>query len=141
MTFKDRLPTGSHFRSALLMDLELAEERLDLEDAHGDDDLDEAPTGPRPEGYTLDTYMLMAIIDALHGVQATIIAAAGADPPAVRPLPRPVSAVEIVREERRATSMQTLIDLFTAPPIPDTPAELVDEADADEEEEDSSWWQ
>jgi hypothetical protein len=136
MTFKDRLPAGSQFRGALLMDRELAEERLDVEDALGDDDLDEAPTGPRPEGYTLDTYMLMAIIDALHGVQATIIAAAGADPPTVRPLPRPMSAVEILREERRSVSMQTLIDLFTGPPVPGTAEES---GELDEIEDDTGW--
>ncbi|WP_405164721.1 hypothetical protein OG203_06280 [Nocardia sp. NBC_01499] len=129
MAFKDRLPTGSHYRSALLMDRELAEEHLEAEETLGEDDVEEAPSGPRPEGYTLDTYLLMAIIDALQGVQATIIAAAGADPPAVRPLPRPMSALEIVREDRREASMQTLIDLFTAPPVPDTPEELVDDID------------
>ncbi|WP_330185004.1 hypothetical protein OHB26_16315 [Nocardia sp. NBC_01503] len=131
MAFKDRLPTGSHYRSAVLMDYELAEERLDAEEQLGEDHEEDVPSGPRPEGYTLDTYMLMAIIDALNGVQATIIAAAGSDPPTVRPLPRPLSAVEIVREERRAGSMQALIDMFTAPPVPDTPEVLVTEADED----------
>lgn len=138
MSFKDRLPTGSHYRSAVLMDYELAEQRLNEEEQLGDDHDEDTPSGPRPEGYTLDTYMLMAIIDALNGVQATIIAAAGSDPPTVRPLPRPISAVEIVREERRANSMLALIDLFTAPPVPDTPGELVEEVEA-EADEDWSW--
>ncbi|WP_225725465.1 MULTISPECIES: hypothetical protein [unclassified Nocardia] len=140
MAFKDRLPTGSHYRGAVMMDRELAEEHLDAEEALSTDDVEETPAGPRPEGYTLDTYMLMAIIDALHGVQATIIAAAGADPPSVRPLPRPMSATEIIREQRRASSMQALIDLFTPPPVPDTPEELVGDIEhGDGVEDDSSW--
>ncbi|MFJ4652701.1 hypothetical protein ACIP5Y_15680 [Nocardia sp. NPDC088792] len=130
MAFKDRLPTGSHFRSAVMMDREIAEQHIAVEEALGDNDVDETePSGPRPEGYTLDTYLLMAIIDALQGVQATIIAAAGADPPAVRSMPRPMSAVETIREERRTTSMQALIDLFTAPSAPETPEQLVEGLD------------
>ncbi|MCM6774655.1 hypothetical protein NDR87_13020 [Nocardia sp. CDC159] len=90
----------------MLMDTQLAEQALAL-----DDDTDHAPT---PDGYSLDTYLLLTIIDGLQGVQAAVIAAAGADPPRVEPMPRPVTAVERVREERRLRTMQELIDVFTA---------------------------
>lgn len=107
--FKDRLPHGSHYKTALAMDPVLAEELLALEeDALADD-------RPTPEGYTLDTYLLLSIIDGLQGVQAAVIAAAGADPPRMKPMPRPVTAVEQVREELRLKAMQKLIDQFTAP--------------------------
>lgn len=136
MAFKDRLPTGSQYRGAVLMDRELAADHLDAEEAAGAEHDDEMPSNPRPEGYTLDTYMLMGIIDALHGVQATIIAAAGSDPPTMRSLPRPMAAIEILREERRTASMQTLIDLFSPPPVPETPGVPIDEH---EDVDDSAW--
>lgn len=109
--FKDRLPRGSQYKTALAMDTELAEQLLALEDSD-DPHTSEDPT---PDGYTLDTYLLLSIIDGLQGVQAAVIAAAGADPPQIRPMPRPVTALDAVREERRMRAMQSLIDEFTAP--------------------------
>ncbi|PXX65398.1 hypothetical protein DFR70_104462 [Nocardia tenerifensis] len=100
------------------MDRELAEQILAVEEATPlDVDSYEVPTepsGPTPEGYTIDSYLLLSIIDALQGVQAAVIAAAGADPPQIRPMPRPTSALEIVRDERRDRSMQSLIDQFSS---------------------------
>ncbi|MBF6356524.1 hypothetical protein IU449_18570 [Nocardia higoensis] len=116
--FKDRLPHGSQYRSALATDRELAEQMVAAEEAEAELDLYEEPdrpTGPTPEGYTIDSYLLLSIIDALQGVQVAVIAAAGGDPPAVTPMPRPVTAAELVRDERRDRSMQRLIDDFTAP--------------------------
>lgn len=91
------------------MDRSIAEQIIAQEDE--DDELE--PADPTPEGYTLDTYLLLAIIDALQGLQATVIAAAGADPPTVQPMPRPVTALDAVRDERRLNSMQDLIDIFS----------------------------
>ncbi|PKV78895.1 hypothetical protein [Nocardia fluminea] len=114
---KDRLPHGSQYRSALAMDQELAEQMLAAEQSEADLDLYEEkvePSGPTPEGYTIDSYLLLSIIDALQGVQAAVIAAAGGDPPRVTPMPRPVTAVDLVRDAQRDESMQNLIDEFTA---------------------------
>ncbi|MEU4809444.1 hypothetical protein AB0H20_09595 [Nocardia fluminea] len=114
---KDRLPHGSQYRSALAMDQELAEQMLAAEQAEDELDLYEEktePAGPTPEGYTIDSYLLLSIIDALQGVQAAVIAAAGGDPPRVSPMPRPVTAVDIARDAQRDESMQNLIDEFTA---------------------------
>lgn len=116
-SLKDRLPHGSQYRSALAMDQELAEQMLAIEKAESELDLYEentATTGPTPEGYTIDSYLLLSIIDALQGVQAAVIAAAGGDPPRLTPMPRPVTAVDIVRDAQRDESMQNLIDTFTA---------------------------
>ncbi|MFC3963510.1 hypothetical protein [Nocardia jiangsuensis] len=114
--FKDRLPHGSQYRSALTTDRELAEQVVAAEEARPDlGEQPDGPTGPSPEGYTIDSYLLLSIIDALQGVQVAVIAAAGGDPPAVTPMPRPVAAVDLVRDERRDRSMQSLIDDFTAP--------------------------
>lgn len=75
----------------------------------------EAEEPPTPEGYTLDTYLLLSIIDGLQGVQAAVIAAAGADPPAVKPMPRPQTAMDIIREERRLAVMNSIVDIFKPP--------------------------
>ncbi|MFI7001336.1 hypothetical protein [Nocardia sp. NPDC050175] len=99
------------------MDRELAEQLVAVEDAGATDDFAGA-VGPTPEGYTLETYLLLSVIDALQGVQAAVIAAAGADPPSVNPMPRPMTALDQLREERRLRSMQKLIDEFTTP-VPD----------------------
>ncbi|WP_278266217.1 hypothetical protein [Nocardia sp. AG03] len=99
------------------MDAELAEQMLAAEQAEIALDLYEEksePAGPTPEGYTIDSYLLLSIIDALQGVQAAVIAAAGGDPPRVTPMPRPVTAVDIARDTKRDESMQNLIDEFTA---------------------------
>ncbi|MBH0775026.1 hypothetical protein [Nocardia bovistercoris] len=116
--FKDRLPHGSQYRSALAMDRELAEQILAAEQAEVDLDLYEETdesAGPTPEGYTVDSYLLLSIIDALQGVQVAVIAAAGGDPPTITPMPRPVSAVDLARDRRRDESLRNLIDQFTAP--------------------------
>ncbi|MFI9508427.1 hypothetical protein [Nocardia sp. NPDC052566] len=116
--FKDRLPHGSQYRSALAMDRELAEQMIAAEQAQAQHESYEEPEttgGPTPVGYTIDTYLLLSIIDALQGVQAAVIAAAGGDPPRMAPMPRPVTAADQVRDEYRDRSMQQLIDQFTAP--------------------------
>ncbi|MFB7719337.1 hypothetical protein [Nocardia sp. NPDC056100] len=120
--FKDLLPHGSQYRSALAMDRELAEQVLAAEQANAELDLEsdiaedtDTPAGPTPQGYTIDTYLLLSIIDALQGVQAAVIAAAGGDPPSIKPMPRPATALDHVRDEYRDRSMQRLIDQFTAP--------------------------
>ncbi|MFC4126438.1 hypothetical protein [Nocardia rhizosphaerae] len=92
------------------MDRELAEQLLALEGR--DETVDSVAT---PEGYTLDTYLLLTLIDAVQGVQAAVIAAAGADPPAFDPMPRPETALDLVREENRRQSMERLIAEFTHP--------------------------
>lgn len=95
------------------MDPTIAGQILALEE--GGDENASGSTGPTPEGYTLHTYLLLSIIDGLQGVQAAVIAAAGAHPPSVKPMPRPVTALDLIRDERRLQSMQKLIDEFSAP--------------------------
>jgi hypothetical protein len=103
---KDRLPRESHYKAAVAMDRDIAEQIADLPES------EEPPT---PQGYSLDTYLLLTITDCLQAVQAAVIAAAGADPPPVTPMQRPVTALDMVQDERWRTSMQNLIDLFQAP--------------------------
>ncbi|PSR58053.1 MULTISPECIES: hypothetical protein [Nocardia] len=95
------------------MDRDLAEQMLAAEEAAGDNTADE-PVRPTPEGYTIDTYLLLSVIDALQGVQAAVIASAGGEPPRITPMPRPMSALDIIRDEARDRSIQKLIDQFTS---------------------------
>lgn len=116
--FKDRLRRGSEYKVALAMDRGLAERIVELEDEareNGDEDEFASDEPPTPSGYTLDTYLLLSIVDALQGVQAAVIAAAGADPPSMNPMPRPQTALDVVRDERRLVRMNSLIDEFTSP--------------------------
>jgi hypothetical protein len=110
-SFKDRLPRGAHYKAALAMDPDLADKLLERED---DPEFTEEPAAT-PEGYTTETYLLLSVIDALMGVQAAVIAAAGADPPSIAPMPRPITALDEARERKRMRNMQALIDQFTQP--------------------------
>ncbi|QIS16595.1 hypothetical protein [Nocardia arthritidis] len=106
------------------MDRTIAREILALEAAAAADGTAPSEDAPTPDGYTMDTYLLLGIIDALQGVQAAVIAAAGADPPAIKPMPRPVTALDTVREELRLRSMQHLIDEFLPPATEDETSSL-----------------
>ncbi|MBM4469938.1 hypothetical protein GS982_20335 [Rhodococcus hoagii] len=101
--WKDKLPRGSHYKTAVLMNRRLAEQMLELP---------ESTEPPTPLEYTLDTYLLMTIVDCLQGVQAAVIAGAGADPPEVKPMERPVTAADLVKDERWRGRMNDLVNLF-----------------------------
>ena len=103
---KEKLPRGSHYKTAVAMNLEIAEQLADLP---------ESTEPPSPLEYSLDTYLLLTIADCLQGVQAAVIAAAGADPPPIKPMTRPQTALDIVREKRWEKSMVELVNLFAAP--------------------------
>jgi hypothetical protein len=95
------------------MDVELAERLLEREAE--EERNPEREVEITPEGYTIDTYLLLSVIDAMQGVQAAVIAAAGVDPPRVHPMPRPTTALDAVRESHRRARVQRLIDEFTSP--------------------------
>ncbi len=73
------------------MDRTLAEQAAEIPEP-------EAAEPPTPLGYSLDTHLLLTIIDCLQGVQAAVIASTGTAPPALRPMPRPMTMLERVRE-------------------------------------------
>lgn len=92
------------------MDRELAERvAAATPDLHGDD---QAPEPPSPAGYRLTEYLLLTLIDSVRGVQAAVIAAAGVPPPDMTPMPRPVTAIEVVREEIRVRQLHAMVDIF-----------------------------
>ncbi|WP_306358701.1 MULTISPECIES: hypothetical protein [unclassified Nocardia] len=91
------------------MDRELAERAAADEPADGDRYEPEPPT---PVGYTLTNYLLLTLIDSVRSVSASVIAAAGVKPPEMRPMPRPQTALDRVREEQRVARLAALIDIF-----------------------------
>jgi hypothetical protein len=103
---KDKLPRGSHYKTAVAMDRDIA-----LQVAK----LPESKEPPSPLEYSLDTYLLLTIADCLQGVQAAVIAAAGADPPTVTPMQRPVTALDLVKDEIWKQEMTDLVNMFVHP--------------------------
>lgn len=101
--FKDKLPRGSHYKTAMLMSRAIAEQMVDLP---------ESTEPPTPLEYTLDTYLMLTLIDCVRGVQSAVIAGAGAEPPQQQPIERPVTALDLLNDERWRKSMSDLVDLF-----------------------------
>lgn len=109
--FKDRLPRGSQFKAALLMDPDLAQRMFETEQEDPEASL--TPVDPTPEEYTLQAHLLLAIADKLSGLQSAVIAAAGVEPPRPDPMPRPVTALDDLREEKRLAGISQLIADFS----------------------------
>ncbi|MFJ4653852.1 hypothetical protein ACIP5Y_21505 [Nocardia sp. NPDC088792] len=91
------------------MDPQIAERML----ADEETDPLAAPADPTPEEYTTDTHVLLAIADGIGYLRSAVIAAAGVDPPRVEPMPRPVTALDEIREAKRRTAIDKLIEDFT----------------------------
>lgn len=107
--FLSRLPTGSHYRAALDLDEDMARRILDAEairEAAGITDSDDDSQLPRlssSAGYTHETYLLMMLNEHIQQLNSTLIAVnlpKGKKPPRVKPLPRPVSALDRERARR-----------------------------------------
>ncbi|WP_155291655.1 hypothetical protein [Rhodococcoides fascians] len=103
---KDKLPRGSHYKTALQLDRDIAEEIAKLPESN------EPPT---PLEYNLEAYLLLAVIDQLRSLQGAVIASAGADPPSFEPMTRPWTALDSVKDEQHRARIQNLFDKFTAP--------------------------
>lgn len=104
-----RLPLGSQYRSALLLDPDFADAAVELNDPDDED----APISPH--GYTLNTHILLSIIDTLREVQQTIILLSGNDPPTFPRAPRPTTAIDDARARQHEEQMLGLIALFEPP--------------------------
>ncbi|MEV2222759.1 hypothetical protein AB0E01_23115 [Nocardia vinacea] len=103
--FLKRLPPGAHYKADLEMDEELAKRIVDIEEAtrnrFEDDDDDRSPDDipdiSSSANHTLEVHLLMAVCDYLQQLNSTLIAVnlpAGKSPPKVKPIERPVSAVD-----------------------------------------------
>lgn len=73
---------------------------------------DVADTPPAPPGlaeFTYERELLMVTVELLQSLNANVRATAGdKNPPKVRPLPRPVTAFDRVRDRRRLDRFEAL---------------------------------
>lgn len=103
----DELPAASRFNEAVLNDREFAEAVVAQE------------TGDRPEWapkiseFDLHATLLRDVIQALQGVQAAVIAAAGGKPPKITPYPAPRTALDEARREALQAWADDLISRLT----------------------------
>lgn len=90
----DGLPRNSAYGEALADDEEIAEQILDRPETV------KAPA-VRVRDYSPELEALITIQDRLGDVVQAVIAATGSKPPKIKPQPRPVTAVERIREKHR----------------------------------------
>ncbi|MBF6085225.1 hypothetical protein IU485_28045 [Nocardia cyriacigeorgica] len=106
--FLARLPAGSHYRAAQDLDEDMARRILDAEAVREAAEItpsedDQLPTVSSSAGYTHETYLLMMLYEAIQHLNSTLVAVnlpKGKKPPRVKPLPRPVSALDRERAKR-----------------------------------------
>lgn len=106
----DELPAASRFNEAVLNDREFAKEVVAQESENRED----APEwAPKISEFDLHATLLRDVIQALQGVQAAVIAAAGGKPPKIIPYPAPKTALEEVRQEALQEWADDLISRLT----------------------------
>ncbi|AOE43717.1 tail assembly chaperone [Gordonia phage SpeedDemon] len=119
-----KLPQGSRYKSALAENMELAKVLLELEEAEQEEDwvnelLADEDDEPQEEelsptsavGHTQEVELLMKITDWLQTVNSTLVGvnSAKGKRPRVRPHPRPVSAIQVLRREREKAAVRDVL--------------------------------
>ncbi|PBC38466.1 hypothetical protein CJ179_38330 [Rhodococcus sp. ACS1] len=115
-----RLPEGSEYRADQALDTELAEEYYAVWAAtqgpdQGKDGEDKKPQLRSSSGYSMQIQVLMAIADLIQQLNSTLIAVnlpKGKKPPKVRPMPRPVSAFDLVRARHEKDEVDNLLSIL-----------------------------
>ncbi|WP_329405399.1 hypothetical protein OG563_26415 [Nocardia vinacea] len=102
--FLKQLPAGSRYQAAMELDFDVAEHQYSLEKAEAAANSDEPVAPPTLEasssaGHDLTVQVLMTIADLIQQLQTTLIAVNMTEgkPPTPALLPRPVSALQVVR--------------------------------------------
>lgn len=105
----DLLPDGSRYLSAVLSDRDIAEQIVDSEEAEEEIMGRRRPTAKNPPltGYTAVLAKFDDVLDVLISLQATT---AQADPRKAGRVSRPLTAVQIVRDERDSTRLNEFVD-------------------------------
>ncbi|MFE5290212.1 hypothetical protein ACFRAQ_35115 [Nocardia sp. NPDC056611] len=99
------------------MDEGLANHILDVrevQDPHGEEKVssDGLPLMTSSAGYSIDSYLLLSVCDLLQQLITTLIAVNGTSPPRVKPMQRPVSALDRAKATRERSAVdETLADL------------------------------
>lgn len=106
--FLRQLPAGSRYQAAIDLDFDVAEHQYRLSKILEPDDAaqvtPQAPEVSSSAGHDLSVQTLMVIADLIQQLQITLIAVNMVEgtPPKPSPLPRPVSALEVVRARNEA---------------------------------------
>lgn len=118
--FLRQLPDGSRYRASQALDMDLAEHLVQLDDAEeerrltaGSDDAD--PLMRSSAGYDLNAHLLLTIADRLQILNTTLIAVnlpPGKNPPQPEPMPRPVSAVDVLRARQERERAKGAMSAF-----------------------------
>lgn len=103
----DQLPSASRVNEAVLNDREFAEAVVARESG------DRPEWAPKVSEFDLHATLLRDVIQALQGVQAAVIAAAGGKPPKIKPYPAPRTALEEVRQDVLQAWADSLISRLT----------------------------
>jgi hypothetical protein len=99
----DHLPRNSRLHEAMAEDERLAEHLLSQPEPK------EAPPTRRWSEFSIEVELLAGIFDRLADVPNAIAAANGAKPRKVKPYPRPITAVERVRERKAKTKHRSVV--------------------------------
>ena len=105
----DQLPAPSRFNEAVLNDVEVARELVARENG----DADSPEWSPKLSEFDLHAILLRDVIQALHGVQAAVIAGAGGKPPSISPYPSPKTALDEIRQQALQEWVDDLISRLT----------------------------
>ena len=100
MYFLDNMPRGSHYWAARMSDKDMAEAILDVSEGGSV----KAPTTPPLLGWTSEIEALTNILD----MQSISLHAHAGDSKGFKPQPRPETALDIVKRERKDKKMSAV---------------------------------
>ncbi|MDE8648075.1 hypothetical protein PXH69_24150 [Rhodococcus qingshengii] len=116
------LPEGSHYRAAQLLDeniakkllaRELAQKKLASADDEKNEEKERAEIKARSSaGHSPEISLMMTLCELIQQLNATLIAVnlpKGKKPPRVRPMPRPVSALEVLRAKHEKNKVDSVV--------------------------------
>jgi hypothetical protein len=112
----DGLPRDSAYAEAQSLDEDLAKELM----KHPEPERKDGPAF-RMREHSAELEMLMRIFDRLGEVIQAQVASAGGKPPKIKPIPRPVTALEVLRNKQRWTKHRSVVSRVL-PGRGDTPA-------------------
>ena len=116
------LPPGSHYRNDQLQDEDLANhlfaqevaaERLADLEPESDEKPDESLKTRSSVGHTMEVSLMMTMCELIQQLNSTLIAVnlpKGKKPPKVRPMPRPVGRLDVLREQRERDQVSIALD-------------------------------
>lgn len=108
----EQLPSASRFTQAYLTDENNADQ-LALAQLAAEKDQDGKPADVSFKEWNLQASQLAVLIDAIHSLNATVVAVGGGKPPRIEPHPRPRSVGAKALEAARAEAMDDFVNLIT----------------------------